>query len=211
MSPGGPEEYGAPRPPDPPAPVAPVARPVLGLLAAAVAALVGAVVWAVVSYLTKYELGILAAAVGLGVGLACRAVSRAMTTATTVAVGLLAVLGVILGYVLTDIGYVAHAQGVGFLDAVSLVRATYSPVQVVRASMSDRPPLALRRGGRLRRGARGHLSTLAAQPLDQALRVRAAPQRSSRPSRSRPSASSSTSGRLQNAQRTSDRPASGSS
>ncbi len=80
---------------------------------------VGAVIWAAVTAGSGYQVGWMAVGVGLLVGMLTRLLGRGVDRVFGVLGAVLALLGCVLGNVLSGCYFVAEAEGVSYLEALS--------------------------------------------------------------------------------------------
>ncbi|MDR2036693.1 MAG: hypothetical protein LBQ60_02080 [Bacteroidales bacterium] len=83
------------------------------------AAFISAVVWAVITVATKYQVGYMAIAVGLFVGFSVRFFGAGIDKKFGFLGAALSLLGCLMGNLFSQIGFIAHEQSLGYMEALS--------------------------------------------------------------------------------------------
>ncbi|MBK6963574.1 MAG: toxin-antitoxin system YwqK family antitoxin [Bacteroidales bacterium] len=91
------------------------------------AALVSAALWAIITVATKYQIGYMAIGVGILVGFGIRFFGSGIDKKFGFLGAVLAVLGCLTGNLLSQIGFYAEEQSMGFLEVLKLLDFTYIP------------------------------------------------------------------------------------
>ena len=85
------------------------------------ACIVGAAIWCVISVATGYQIGYMAIGMGFLVGYAIRVKGKGVTPVFGVLGAILALLGCVLGDVFSLIGMIAKAEGISYMETISLI------------------------------------------------------------------------------------------
>ncbi len=110
---------------------------IVGGLASSV---LGAVIWALITYFTHYQIGYMAIAVGLLVGFGVRYFGSGIDFPFGVVGALFAVFGCLLGNLLSQIGFIAETESMGYFEVIpylnmdlviSIYKDSFSPMDVV--------------------------------------------------------------------------------
>jgi antitoxin component YwqK of YwqJK toxin-antitoxin module len=88
------------------------------------AAIVGAILWALITVATKYQIGYMAIGVGLLVGFAVRYFGAGVDYVFGIVGAFFALLGCALGNLLSQVGFIADAQSIGYFDVLTLLNFT---------------------------------------------------------------------------------------
>jgi antitoxin component YwqK of YwqJK toxin-antitoxin module len=91
------------------------------------AALVSAALWAVITVAAKYQIGYMAIGVGFLVGFGVRFFGSGIDKKFGFLGAVLALLGCLMGNLLSQIGFYAKEQSMGFLEVINLLDFTYIP------------------------------------------------------------------------------------
>ncbi|MHC1774246.1 MAG: toxin-antitoxin system YwqK family antitoxin [Lentimicrobium sp.] len=91
------------------------------------AALVSAALWAVITVAAKYQIGYMAIGVGILVGFGVRFFGSGIDKKFGFLGAMLAVLGCLTGNLLSQIGFYAEEQSMGFLEVLKLLDFSYIP------------------------------------------------------------------------------------
>lgn len=102
-------------------------RPIPGFVAGLAAGIIGAVLWGVITVVTGYQIGYMALAIGAVVGLAIRKFGNGIDAAFGVMGGAIALFSVLLGNFLSIIGFIANAEGLGYIETLLLFNYSYLP------------------------------------------------------------------------------------
>jgi antitoxin component YwqK of YwqJK toxin-antitoxin module len=103
------------------------------------AAIVGALLWAVITVATKYQIGYMAIGVGLLVGFSVRYFGAGIDYAFGIVGAFFALFGCALGNLLSQVGFIADAQSIGYFDALTLmnfnvigtiIKESFSPMDI---------------------------------------------------------------------------------
>lgn len=97
------------------------------------AALVSAALWAVITVATKYQIGYMAIGVGFLVGFGIRFFGSGIDKKFGFLGAVLALLGCLTGNLLSQIGFYANEQSMGFLEVLNLLDFTYIPSILVES------------------------------------------------------------------------------
>lgn len=87
-----------------------------GVIFGVLTGLVGALVWAAITIITEYQIGYLALAIGAGVGFTIRYFGKGVDQIFGVTGGIIAILSCLLGNLFSIIGFIAHANNLGYLE-----------------------------------------------------------------------------------------------
>ncbi len=110
-----------------------------GIIGGLSAAIVGAILWALITYFTHYQIGYMAIAVGLMVGFAVRFFGAGIDMVFGIVGAVFAVLGCAFGNLLSQIGFLAEVESLGYFEVIpllnweiisSLYRESFSPMDV---------------------------------------------------------------------------------
>ncbi|MFT6053581.1 MAG: antitoxin component YwqK of YwqJK toxin-antitoxin module [Roseivirga sp.] len=89
--------------------------------------ILSAFIWAIVTVSTEYQIGYMAIGVGFLVGFSVRFFGAGVDQKFGIAGALLALFGCLLGNFLSQIGFVAEAEGLGYFQALQLFDWVYLP------------------------------------------------------------------------------------
>lgn len=112
----------------------------MAVAAGLIAGLIGAVLWGVITAMTNYQIGFMAVAIGAGVGYAMKYAGKGIDMIFGVSGALIAVASCALGNFLSIIGFIANAEGLSYLETLSLfdfnyllplMAETFSPMDIV--------------------------------------------------------------------------------
>ena len=98
-----------------------------GILAGFIAAIMGAILWGIITVATEYQIGYMALAVGAGVGFAIRFAGKGIDQIFGYWGAGIALFGVLLGNLLSIIGFIANAEGLGYIETLVLIDYNYIP------------------------------------------------------------------------------------
>ena len=98
-----------------------------GMTFGLLAAIIGAVLWAVITVVTGFQIGYMAIAIGAGVGLAIRYFGKGIDQKFGIWGAGIALFGCLFGNILSVIGFVANAEGLGYIETFFSVDWTYIP------------------------------------------------------------------------------------
>lgn len=96
----------------------------LGIGTSFLVGLLGAALWAVVTVATEYQIGYMALAIGAGVGYTMRYFGKGIDQIFGISGAIIAVLSCFIGNFLSLVGFVANAEGLGYIE--TLVAIDYS-------------------------------------------------------------------------------------
>lgn len=91
------------------------------LIAGIVTGLITAILWGVITVVTEYQIGFMAIGVGAAVGLAIRATGKGLDQIFGITGAIISILGCLVGNFLSIIGFAANAEGLGYLEVLSVV------------------------------------------------------------------------------------------
>lgn len=91
---------------------------IIGGLAASMA---GALLWAVITVATNYQIGYMALAVGLLVGFSVRFFGAGIDQVFGIVGAFFALLGCVLGNLLSQVGFIADAESLGYVDVLTFL------------------------------------------------------------------------------------------
>lgn len=97
------------------------------LIAGIVVGLVGAILWGVITVATNYQIGYMALAIGAGVGFAVRMFGKGIDEKFGYLGAVLSFFSVLIGNFLSVIGYLANAEGLGYIETLLLFDYAYFP------------------------------------------------------------------------------------
>jgi len=95
--------------------------PVYAIVGGLSAAIVGAVLWAVITVSTKYQIGYMAIGVGLLTGFAVRYFGAGVDRYFGFIGAVFALMGCMLGNLLSQVGFIADAQSIGYFETITLL------------------------------------------------------------------------------------------
>ena len=85
------------------------------------AAIISAMIWAMVTVSTGYQIGLMSIAVGFIVGYAVRYSGKGIDQHFGIIGAVLALFGCLLGNLLSLIGFIAGAEGLGYMETLGLI------------------------------------------------------------------------------------------
>jgi hypothetical protein len=91
-----------------------------GILAGLIVGIVGAILWGIITVATEYQIGYMAIAVGAGVGFAIRKFGKGVDPIFGYWGAGIALLSVFIGNFLSIIGFLANAEGLGYIETLWL-------------------------------------------------------------------------------------------
>lgn len=100
----------------------------LGIGTSLLVGLLGAALWAVITVATEFQIGYMAVAIGAGVGYTMRYFGKGIDQVYGIAGAIIAVVSCLIGNFLSLIGFVANAEGLGYIE--TLVGIDYSLIPV---------------------------------------------------------------------------------
>ncbi len=106
----------------------------MGILGGLVAMIVSGALWAAITVATNYQIGYMAIAVGLIVGFTVRYLGKGIDQIFGIIGAVLALLGCILGNVLSIVGFVADAEGLGYFETLGIVDYSLVPGILIESS-----------------------------------------------------------------------------
>jgi hypothetical protein len=98
----------------------------LGIGTSLLVGLLGAALWAAITVATEFQIGYMAVAIGAGVGYTLRYFGKGIDQIYGISGAVIAVLSCFIGNFLSLIGFVANAEGLGYIE--TLVGIDYSLV-----------------------------------------------------------------------------------
>ena len=98
----------------------------LGIGTSTLVGLLGAALWAVITVVTEFQIGYMAVAIGAGVGYTMRHFGKGVDQIFGISGAIIAVLSCFLGNFFSLIGFVANAEGLGYIE--TLLAIDYSLV-----------------------------------------------------------------------------------
>jgi hypothetical protein len=98
----------------------------IGIGTSVLVGLLGAVLWAAITVTTEYQIGYMAIAIGAGVGYTMRYFGKGIDQIFGISGAIIAVVSCFIGNFLSLIGFVANAEGLGYIE--TLVGIDYSLV-----------------------------------------------------------------------------------
>lgn len=98
-----------------------------GIIAGFVAAIIGAIVWGIITVATGFQIGYMALAIGAFVGIAIRKAGKGIDKIFGFWGAGIALFGVILGNFLSIIGFIANAEGLGYIETLLILDYNYLP------------------------------------------------------------------------------------
>ena len=110
------------------------------IIAGIAVGIVGALLWGAITVSTGYQIGYMAIAVGAGVGLSMRFEGKGIDQIFGLTGGLIAILSCLLGNFFSIIGYIADAEGLGYMETLGLfdysqlipiLSETFSPIDLL--------------------------------------------------------------------------------
>lgn len=102
--------------------------------------IVGALLWGVITVITEYQIGLMAIAIGAAVGFSMRYTGNGIDQIFGITGGIISVLSCLLGNFLSVIGFIANAEGLGYVETlllfdysqlVSIMLETFSPMDIL--------------------------------------------------------------------------------
>jgi len=96
------------------------------LIAGLITGVVGAILWAIITVTTEYQIGYMAVAIGFGVGFSIRKFGNGIDPIFGYVGATIALLSCVLGNLLGIVGFVANAEGLGYIE--TLLALDYSLV-----------------------------------------------------------------------------------
>ena len=108
------------------------------LISGTAAGILGAILWAVITVVTEYQIGYMALAIGAAVGFTMRHYGRGIDQIFGVSGAIIAVVSCLLGNFFSTIGFIAQAEGLGYVETLLLFDYAYLvPVMTETFSMID--------------------------------------------------------------------------
>ncbi len=98
-----------------------------GIIAGIIAGIIFAILWGVITVATEYQIGYMAIAVGAGVGFAIRIFGKGIDSIFGYWGAGISLVSVVLGNFLSIIGFLANAEGLGYLETINLIDYSYLP------------------------------------------------------------------------------------
>ena len=99
----------------------------LGILGGVLASIVGAILWAAITVATEYQIGYMAIAVGFLVGYTIRFMGKGIDQVFGISGAILSVIGCLLGNFFSIVGFIANAEGLGYVETLSLIEISQIP------------------------------------------------------------------------------------
>ncbi len=102
--------------------------------------LVGGLLWGMITVASGYQIGYMAIAIGAGVGMSMRYVGKGIDQIFGITGGIIALLSCLLGNFFSIIGFIAQAEGIGYMDTLLLfdfstllpiMQETFSPMDLL--------------------------------------------------------------------------------
>jgi hypothetical protein len=109
----------------------------MGVVGGVIAMFVSAVLWGVITYFTEYQISWMAIGVGFLVGVAIRFLGKGKTMIFGISGAILALLGCLLGNLIVYSGFIAHEEGISFLDTFFFLLLTPAATMEVFTSFFD--------------------------------------------------------------------------
>lgn len=106
-------------------------RLVPGLVAGGFVGILGAILWGIITVSTGFQIGYMALAIGAGVGFAIRKFGNGIEPIFGFCGASLSLFSCLLGNFFSIIGYLAHANGLGYLEAFTLFDYSYLPTVMI--------------------------------------------------------------------------------
>jgi F0F1-type ATP synthase assembly protein I len=106
-----------------------------GIVAGLVVGIVGAILWGIITVIAEYQIGYMAIAVGAGVGFAVRKLGKGIDQVFGFWGAGISLFSVLLGNFLSIIGFIANAEGLGYIETLFMFDYSYLP-QVMKESFS---------------------------------------------------------------------------
>ena len=97
----------------------------MALMAGLGAGLVGAILWGGITVITSFQIGYMAVAIGAGVGFAMRYAGKGIDMIFGIAGGVIAIASCALGNFLSTMGFVANAEGLGYIETLFMFDYAY--------------------------------------------------------------------------------------
>ena len=98
----------------------------LGIGTSTLVGLLGAAIWAAITVATEFQIGYMAVAIGAGVGYTLRYFGKGIDQIFGICGAVIAVISCFIGNFLSLIGFVANAEGLGYIE--TLIAIDYSLV-----------------------------------------------------------------------------------
>lgn len=99
----------------------------MGIMVGLAASIGSALIWAAITVTTEYQIGYMAIAAGLIVGYAVRVSGKGLDTTFGIIGAGLAFLGCVLGNFFSIVGFVANAEGLGYLETLLMIDFAFIP------------------------------------------------------------------------------------
>ncbi len=90
------------------------------LITGIVVGIIGAVLWGTITVATGYQIGYMAIAIGAAVGLSMRFTGKGIDQIFGISGGIIAIFSCLLGNFFSIVGYVADAEGLGYMETLGL-------------------------------------------------------------------------------------------
>lgn len=99
----------------------------IGILVSFSVGLIGAFLWAAITVATEFQIGYMAIAIGAAVGYSLRLVGKGIDPVFGILGAIIAIISCLLGNIFSLIGFVAHSEGLGYLDTLLLIDYSLIP------------------------------------------------------------------------------------
>lgn len=98
-----------------------------GILSGLVVGLLGAILWGIITVSTGYQIGYMAIAIGAGIGFTIRKMGNGIDNIFGFCGAGISLLSVLLGNFLSIIGFIANAEGLGYIETLLRFDFAYLP------------------------------------------------------------------------------------
>ena len=98
-----------------------------GIISGLIVGLIGAILWGLITVVTRFQIGYMAVAIGAGVGLTIRKTGNGIDPIFGYCGAVISLLSVLLGNFLSVVGFIANAQGLGYIEVLTRFNYSYLP------------------------------------------------------------------------------------
>jgi len=99
----------------------------IGILVSFTVGLIGAFLWAAITVTTEFQIGYMAIAIGAAVGYSLRLVGKGIEPIFGFTGATIAIISCLLGNIFSLIGFVAHSEGLSYLDTILIIDYSLIP------------------------------------------------------------------------------------
>ncbi len=111
-----------------------------GICFGILAAIFGAILWAIITVSTNFQIGYMAIAIGAGVGLSIRYFGKGIDQIFGIWGAGIALFGCLFGNMLSVVGFIANAEGLGYIETFfsidwryipEIIKETFRPMDII--------------------------------------------------------------------------------